>query len=364
MVIEQEALLILNAIPGLTARRIRLLCNHFGSAGRVLLARRKELSHIGILSNPCIEQLMSFDRDNFLKTEMGLMAEHNVQPITMEDYFYPQDLAEISDPPVVLYVKGSLKLAGKRAMALVGSRQASLYGLQMARELAERLGQMGFPIVSGLARGIDTAAHRGCLHTGMRTYAVLGCGLAHRYPPQNAKLMDEIAANGAVLSEFSMSMPPLARNFPQRNRIISGLSLGVVVVEAGRNSGALITSRFALEQGREVFAVPGRLGDANTYGTHRLIQQGAKLITGVEDILDEIPLAPENPIERRTDLTRDSVYDSRDEAFVLNALDRPLGIDDLIKRTGKPSAEMLKLLFTLELRRKVRRMPGMHFERI
>jgi len=372
MLMDREALLILNAIPGLTARRIRLLMQHFGGASRILHANRNDLSACGILPNPCMERLLTFDRDHFLQTETHLAAKQKIQIISFQDKEYPRSLSEIGDAPVVLYVKGSLDTWNELALAFVGSRRASMYGTQVAQDLAGRLSEMGFSIISGLARGIDTAAHRGCLRSGSKTYAVMGCGLNHIYPAENAKLLAEIATNGAVLSEFTMNTPPQAQNFPQRNRIISGLSLGVVVVEAGRHSGALITSRFALEQGREVFAVPGHIHDPNTCGTHRLIQQGAKLITCVEDILDEIqPVLVRHPLLMSagkegcpSDFRPDSLPESGDEAFVLNALRRPLGMDDLVCRIGKSSADLLRLLLALEMRHKIRRLPGMLFERI
>src|SRR3989338_9654267 len=208
-----------------------------------------------------------------------------IRKITIDDKEYPKNLRNIYDPPKQLYVNGTLLGQDEMAVALVGSRRATQYGLEACEKLAYELAIRGVTIVSGMARGIDSAAHRGALRAKGRTIAVLGSGHNNIYPPENEKLYHEIVRNGAVVTEFENDMPPLPENFPQRNRIISGLSLGVVVVVAARNSGALITANFALEQGRDVFALPGKVDSQTSFGTNGLIKQGAKLVSCVDDIL-------------------------------------------------------------------------------
>jgi len=210
--------------------------------------------------------------------------------LTFKDKEYPFLLKQITDPPVVLYIKGRLKEEDKLSIAIVGSRQASFYGLQCSQKFSFELAELGFTIVSGLARGIDTWAHKGALKAGGRTIAVLGSGFSFIYPEENKELVEEIALKGAVISEFSCNTQPFSFNFPRRNRIISGLSLGVLVVEAAKKSGALITANFALEQNRQVFCVPGRQDSFTSWGTNTLIKEGAKLVLDIQDILEELNL--------------------------------------------------------------------------
>ncbi len=224
---------------------------------------------------------------------MALIKKLNLNVLTRQDDEYPQNLKNILYPPIVLYVKGRLKPQDCNSIAIVGSRLASFYGLSCAEKLAGELANYGLTVVSGMARGIDTASHRGALKQNGRTIAVIGSGFNRIYPPENKGLCEEIAGSGAVISEFPIDTPPEKENFPRRNRIISGLSLGVVVVEAARNSGALITADFALEQGREVFALPGKVDSSTSFGTNELIKQGAKLVSCVDDIIEEFALVQE-----------------------------------------------------------------------
>ena len=367
---EKEALMALNAVPGLSARRIRQLTDYFGSAVDVLSSGTEKIKASGLIPRPVCRLLARFDPERFLDKEYRHMEKHHVTVMALSDPAYPVNLKEIIDAPVVLYVKGALHPQDALSLALVGSRRSSVYGMSVAGELAGQLAEMGFAIVSGMARGIDTASHLGALRSRGRTIAVLGCGLAQCYPAENQALMERIADRGAVVSEFFMTAPPKAQHFPQRNRIISGLSLGVVVVEAARQSGALITSRFAMEQGREVFALPGRIHDPHAAGTHRLIQDGAKLTTGLEDILEELQprirsligatkLAPAPPAR-----ATDSASASRDEEDILKCLGQePVFIDDLVAGCRRPARRVLDTLLQMEMKHLIKRRPGMLYQR-
>src|SRR5438874_3259706 len=237
--------------------------------------------------------------------------------IEISDVRYPVLLRNIPDPPPLLYVDGQVEPVDVQAVAIVGSRHATLYGIRIARTLAEELSRLGFTVVSGMARGIDRVAHEGALAAGGRTLAVLGCGLDVAYPPDHTQLRAQVAEAGALLTEFPLGSPPLAAHFPRRNRILSGLSLGVVVVEAAEGSGSLITAKLAAEQGREVFAVPGPIDAPTSRGTHGLLKQGAKLTETVDDILDELLPQLQQPITRRSLFPRPvaSVPESRRSSY-------------------------------------------------
>lgn len=278
--------------------------------------------------------------------------------ITIDDAAYPARLRTIFDPPSRLYVRGELRSADASAVAIVGARRATEYGKAVAEHLAGDLARCGITVVSGMARGIDTAAHRGALAAGGRTIAVLGCGPDVVYPPEHRGLMDEIIGHGAVMSEFSAGTPPRPGQFPQRNRIISGLSLGVVVVEGRLNSGALITADAALEQGREVFAVPGRITDPTAAAPHRLVQQGAKLVCSVGDILEELRL----PVRARPAAKMPPLEGI--EALILAQLDiAPQHVDQLALRCGHPVAAVSAALTALECKGLVAAWPGARYSR-
>ena len=295
--------------------------------------------------------------------------------IALGDERYPELLRAIYDPPVVLYCDGVPEPGDRQAVAIVGSRQATPYGFRITETLAGELSALGFTILSGFARGIDAAAHRAALAAGGRTIAVLGCGLDVDYPPGHASLHAEIAGSGAVLTEFAPGTPPRATNFPRRNRIISGLALGVVVVEAADDSGSLITARLALEQGREVFAVPGPIDVPTSRGPHGLLKQGAKLVETVDDIVEELlpqldrPLTPtlslslspggrgkgEGESFARNDL-------SPEERAMLELMSRePRHLDDLTEQSRLPAAEVARMLLGLELKALVDQLPGQQY---
>lgn len=285
---EDRDWLRLALVPGVgTAHFIRLLAR-FRTPSHVFEA---PYSMVADLVGPKLaERIRQYAATNEAAGQEAAMEEWGAQLITLENPRYPLRLAEIYDPPLLLFVRGSLPADQEPYVALVGTRRASPYGIRIADRLARELAARGITVASGMAMGIDAAAHRGALDAGGRTIAVLGCGVDVVYPPQNAQLMKDIAASGAVVSQFPMGMQPSKGHFPYRNRIISGMSLGTVVIEAPLTSGALITARQAAEQGREVFAVPGQAGTRNAEGPHALIREGAKLVERVEDILVELEL--------------------------------------------------------------------------
>ena len=364
---DQEALLVLNAIGGLGNAGIRKLLEHYGSATRVLSLGEGELIQSQILSPKVIANFLNFPKDKFLKSEYNLITQKRVKVVTCLDEGYPVSLSEIPDAPVVLYINGSFQKEESLAVAIVGSRQASLYGQTIAEQFAVRLAELGVAIISGLARGIDTSAHRGALKAQGVTIGVLGCGLNEIYPLENKKLFEEISQTGAVMSEFPMDMPPLAFNFPRRNRIISGLSLGVIVVEATEKSGALITADCALEQGREVYAIPGKIDSPTAQGVHKLIKQGAKLVTCVEDVLEDLKVHLDLGLKRKdAQPTKEYPTDLSDaERFVLEHLnDQSMHIDELNDCHGGSIASMPSVLLTLEMKKLIKQLPGKNFVKV
>jgi DNA processing protein len=280
-------LILLNMVEGIGSIRLKALLDEFKEPGRILKASVEKLRSVKGIRASIANAIKDIDSHHDVEKEIALAAKEGVGILTIFDEDYPENLKNIYDPPVVLYCKGCIKKEDSLAVSIVGSRKCTYYGMNMADNIAERLAFSGVTVVSGLARGIDTAAHKGALKTG-RTIAVLGSGLGNIYPAENKPLSEKIARNGAVVSEFPMQMPPNKNNFPQRNRIISGLSAAVLVVEAANKSGALITADFALEQGRDVFALPGMAGRLSSAGTNSLIKQGAKLVDSAEDILEEL----------------------------------------------------------------------------
>ena len=286
---ETISLIHLNMIQGVGLKTVQLLRDVFGSAARTLQATPDELEKIDQLS-PAMQDLLKRKPIQYpIERELELIHEYNCQVVTLYDDAYPQYLKEIDTPPLVLYIRGKFTPEDSLSLSIVGSRDAKDYGRKVSYRLSYQLAQRGLTIVSGLARGIDTSAHRGALEAGGRTIAVMGSGLSFIYPAANSDLAEKITESGALISEFPMEVKPKPRNFPRRNRIISGLTLGTVVVEASNRSGALITARLAGEQGREVFAVPGEIFSELSTGTHKLINNGAKLINTVDDLLNELP---------------------------------------------------------------------------
>ena len=285
---KQETLdsLKLALIPAIGPARARRLLARFHEPAKILAAPLAEIA--SVLDDVTAQAIDQQRKEIDLDKQLRLIKKYEVKILTQDDPAYPANLKEIFDPPLVLFLRGSILTQDYLSVAIVGTRMATIYGMNMARKISSQLGQRGFTIVSGGARGIDTAAHQGGLGINARTIAVLGCGVDIVYPKDNARLFEQIIKKGGLISEFPMGTAPLRQNFPRRNRIISGLSVGVVVVEAPSRSGALITASSALEQGREVFCVPGQADSFNMKGSHQLLREGAKLVEDINDIIEEI----------------------------------------------------------------------------
>lgn len=334
--------------PEIGPRRLAMLHKHFESMADAWHAPENALRSAG-LEGTALEKLLQTRRKIDLDEEMERVRRAGAYLITLGDSSYPDLLRSIPDAPPVLYVRGALAEMDTTALAVVGTRKPSPYGREVAYRLCKDLAAHGVTIISGLAQGIDTLAHRGALEGGGRTLAVLGSGIDKLYPPANRDLAAAIDQCGAIMTEFPLGAPPEARNFPRRNRIISGMSLGVLIVEAPEHSGALITAVAALDQGRDVFAVPGSIYSATSVGTHHLIQEGAKLITGAEDILDELRVAHGATQTRQA--TERIVPGSPIEQQVMGHLSaEPLHIDDLARMTGLPITTVSSTLTMLELK--------------
>ncbi|MCK9197249.1 MAG: DNA-processing protein DprA [Syntrophales bacterium] len=388
--------LALKLVEGLGNIGIKSLLGSFGTPEHVFKAPLHLLETVPGIGSKTARHIKDFKQWEQVYGEIEKALRMNIAILTCQDPLFPQRLRHIYDCPVLIYVKGELRGLDV-PVAVVGSRKASAYGKYTTERLCRELALSGVAIVSGMARGIDASAHRGALSVKGRTIAVLGSGLDVIYPPENESLYYEISECGAVVSEYSFGTRPNAPNFPARNRIISGISLGVVVVEATEKSGSLITARIALEQGREVFAVPGSIDEAGSRGTNRLIKEGAKLVEDVDDILaeigpqtspgesipvkeafpavftehlsneptaeptddssDETPVATRNQHRQRRDV-QNALLDEKEQVLITNLSSQPCPVDDLISATGMSASEILSLLLHLELRGLIRQMPG------
>lgn len=355
-----EALLALNMVGDIGSVRLNKLLSIFGSPENIMRVKQDELSKIFGVGEVIAEKIVAISRRD-VEEELSLAKKLNLKIVTIESEEYPANLKNIPGAPIVFYVKGNLIPQDNIALAIVGSRRATLYGLTQAEEFAFGLAEQGFVIVSGLARGIDTYSHRGALKAGKRTIAVIGSGLNCIYPPENLKLADKIANQGAVISEFPLNTKPLPYNFPRRNRLISGLSLGVLVVEASRNSGALITADFALEQGREVFSIPGKVDSINSIGTNELIKQGAKLVTEVSDITEEFSFLSKPQEKRATEV----IYSNNKEEDILYGFisSEALQLDELVSISGISIPDISNMLFKLIAKKLVKELPGKYYVR-
>jgi len=359
----------LKSIAGVGNITFPALVNKFGSLPAIFAAPVSKLSEILGISKNIATAITGFNDWGKVKAELELLDKNEIKIITYQDELYPAKLMNIYDRPPFLYVRGNLNKDDIN-IAVVGSRLASTYGKYTTEKISRELALKGLTIVSGMARGIDSTAHRGALTAHGRTIAVLGSGLDVIYPPENKKLFAEIIENGAVISEFPLGTPPRSANFPTRNRIISGMSYGVVIVEAGEKSGSLITARLALEQGREVFAVPGSIDSAGSRGTNKLIKQGAKLIENTDDILEEIfPQFERTIVLKPSPVSNSEVIEAK-SSEILSDVDQKIvdlvsggrvHIDDLISSTGLSSASILSSLTTLELKEIIKQYPGKFF---
>ncbi len=395
---ETISLIHLNLIQGIGLKTVQRLRRIFGTTERALQATPDALRKTEHLSPHLCDLLIRKPVVFPIEKELELIHRYGCRVITLYDADYPEPLKQIGTPPLVLYVRGELRPEDALSISFVGSRQANAYGRKVGYRLSYQLAQRGFTVISGFAKGIDSIAHRAACEAGGRTLAVMGHGLSMIYPAENRELAEKIAASGALISEFPMTAKPLRQNFPRRNRIISGLSLGTVVVEASRRSGALITARHAAEQNREVFAVPGDIHSELSRGTHQLINEGAKLIHTVEDLLSELPphvlnRLPSHPTTPRATSTPEPPDEpagvdtepqrvpqqeeprvtppappspppnlTPDEQTVYDAIAMPTThIDTIVRATQLPIGQVSSVLLMLELKGAVRQLPGKQF---
>ncbi len=361
----REAWVALNLIEGLGPVRAKLLLDHFGDAPAILTASRAQLERVRGIGPDTAAAIAGWEKTADLAGELQRLEEFGCRAVIPSDPEYPPSLREIYDPPLVLYVKGDWSVRDRNAVALVGSRQTTHYGIETARRLAYQLAYLGVTVVSGGARGIDTAAHQGALSAKGRTVCVLGTGINIVFPPENKELFDRIAANGAVITQFPFNRRGDKQSFAIRNRIVAGMTLGTVVVEANLTSGALITANFATEYGRQVFAVPGRIDSPRSKGCHDLIKKGAKLCEGVEDILSEFeylfPSSNRPPSPAETGVLP-ALELSANEQAVYDVLGKDdLSIDDVIRQCGLPASATSVALLSLEMKRLIRQLPGKMF---
>jgi DNA processing protein len=358
-----KSLLQLYSIPGIGPYRINKLITVFGSPQAVLEAPVQKLTHVEGIDKITAARIKTEVNNRFVSKQLELIEKYQVKTITYCDENYPALLKKIHDAPALLYMKGNLLAEDNLAIAIVGTRVPSHYGRLMSERFSKELIEHKFTIVSGLARGIDTVAHKEALNSHGRTIAVLGSGIDQIYPPENRKLAREISDNGAVISEYPLGTLPDAVHFPRRNRIISGLSYGVLIIEAGIKSGALITAFHALEQNREVFAIPGPINSAKSSGTNKLIKEGAKLVQGMQDILQELENQLSLPQKKMKQATVPELETKGKEIFELLS-DSPLHIDQIAAKSNKSVPEVLGILLTLELLGIVRQLSGKRFIRL
>lgn len=357
---EARALLTLTLVPGLGSRLTSALLERFGSAQAALDARPAQLMEIPYLGHKVVEGISAVRAGKSLAVEIDLLAKHGVQLLIRGEASYPPELGELPDAPPVLYMRGSLVEADQKAVGVVGSRRCTAYGRRLTEQLATGLVRAGYTVISGLARGIDGVAHRAALQAGGRTIAVLAGGLSKIYPPEHTDLAHDVQACGALITESPLLMEPMAGMFPARNRLISGMSKGVVVVEAAERSGALITATHAADQGRHVMACPGPVDSLASSGTNALLRDGAILVRGIDDVLEELEgvkirkPAPAAAAPKLEGLHK-QIWD------LLG--DKPRHIDDLVQSSQIPLQQISGALVLLEMKKHLRRLPGNLYER-
>jgi DNA processing protein len=349
----------LNRIPGIGRARYQLLEKHFGHLENAWSATAGELRAAG-LDERSTAAIVAQRPNISPEAEMERLARQGVSAITWNDDAYPPRLKEIFDLPPVLYIRGELTNADEWAVSVVGTRRPTAYGRQVAEHLTSDLAVQGITIVSGLARGIDAIAHRAALERGGRTVAVMACGLDIVYPPEHLKLAQEVREAGALVSDYPLGTQPRGEYFPRRNRIMSGLSLGVLVVEGDVKSGAMITAGLALEQNREVFAVPGSVFSPQSRGTHRLLQEGAKLVQNAQDVLEELNLTM---VPQQLEMKTLIPADDTEQKLLRHISTEPIHIDEVRRRSGLPIATVSSALAMLELKGLVRQMGSMSYVR-
>jgi len=363
----REALVALNMSEHVGPGRVRQMLEQFGNATAILGASRQQLLRVRGIGEDTADAIINWEKTISLDAELKRISDFGCHVVIQDDPEYPEMLRQIYDPPIVLYVKGTLLPKDKNSVALVGSRMTTHYGIEVARKLAYQLAYIGVTVVSGGARGIDTAAHQGSLSAKGRTIAVLGTGINIVFPPENLKLYEQIVGNGAIITQFPFNRPADKQTFPIRNRIVAGMTLGTVVVEANLTSGALITSNFATEYGRQVFAVPGRIDSPRSKGCHDLIKKGAKLCEGAEDILSEFeylfPATNRLPTMNETGVLPALELSPNEEAVFGTLAREEISIDEVIQKSGLPSSAVSVALLSLEMKRLVKQLPGKMFLR-
>ncbi len=363
----REALITLNMAEHVGPVRVRRLLEHFGDAPSVLKATASQLTQVKGIGGEAAASISDWEKRTDLSGELKRIKDFGCHVITADDEEYPDLLKEIYDPPIVLYVKGSLTAMDHRGVAMVGSRQTTLYGMETAKRMAKDLAARGVTVVSGGARGIDTAAHQGALKSGGRTVAVLGTGINLVAPAENARLLNEISESGAVVSQFPFNRKGDRQSFPIRNRIVAGMTLGTIVVEANQSSGALITANMAADYSRQVFAIPGRIDSPRSKGCHDLIKKGAALIDSAEDVIEELSLQLPNSVsEPETDEPALPLNDAlpENEKRIYDLLEaQELSMDDIMLQTDLTTPVASVALLNLEMKRLVKQMPGRIFMR-
>lgn len=362
---SREAYIALNMLDQIGPVRTRKLIAALGSPEAVFTADAATISRIPGFGRELAASIVEGGAKVNPAEEEQKAARSGIRLVTFLDPDYPAALKEIHDPPLVLYIRGTLDKADRHGLAIVGTRHASHYGASVADRLAYGLAKAGFTIISGLARGIDTVAHQSAIKAGGRTLAVLGSAIDQLYPPENAELAERISTQGAVISEYTMGRPPDRQTFPYRNRIVAGMSLGTILVEAGEKSGAVITAHTALEQGRQVYAVPGRIDSPGSRGCHALIKQGAKLVETIDDIVDDLNLLLPKSIEQKAQALQQApdVPLNGEESAVVKALYQGgLQVDELARASGVGASRLNALLLGLEMKRVVRILPGRRVE--
>ena len=350
----------LTLVPGIGSETQRKLLQRFGLPELVFSASRSELRDV--IGDRLASALLETDNSDLVQTACDWSTQDNQHIVTLADSEYPQALLEISDPPTLVYVRGRLELLNRPALAIVGSRNPTPQGVQNAERFAAAFAGAGLVIASGLALGIDAAAHRGALAAGGDTVAFIGTGIDRIYPARNRELALDIGAKGTIVSEFPIGTPVTAFNFPKRNRLISGLSRGVLVVEAAIESGSLITARLAGEQGREVFAIPGSIHSPQARGCHALIKQGAKLVETAQDVLEELRWGHVAPTSAPTREGADASAGQHDLLAIMGF--DPCGLDDLVGRSGLTADALSVMLLHLELDGHIASLPGSRYQRL
>lgn len=370
---DREAYIILNIISGIGPARVKSLCGHFGSVSNALQASPQELKSVQGIGNTLAEAISCWKDNSNHEAEMELAEKAGAEIITLSDDGYPSALKEVHDAPLCLYVRGQMPSDSDCLLGVVGSRRITNYGRSMSEHLSRAAAYAGWTVVSGLAYGTDAVAHKAVVEAGGRTIAVLGGGLARIFPQDHVPLAKSIIdGGGAVISEFPMEFAPNRRSFPMRNRIISGLSKGVIVIEAGTTSGALITAKFALDQGRLVFAVPGQADNPQARGCNSLIKQGAKLTESFDDIMEEFEFLHELPLKSNYKVVDEYAVTNEnyepdlkvpeDEGRIIALLKKgDASADSLVAETGMGAGKLLSLLMKMEMKKLISQLPGKRF---